>query len=98
MPTGVIVVLIIQTIICGGVFGVAMWAYKKGMPLKWYELLLVVLGLLLGGLTVQFVLNTGMLIALVLLIPALIFLLVAWQLIVNRQRAGINKQHHLNDS
>ena len=87
MPIGELAGYITQIVIYGGVFGVAIWAYRKGRPLMWYELLLIVLGLLLGAFAVQYVLNTGILQLILLLIPAITFLIVAWQLILRRQRS-----------
>ncbi|GAI40852.1 putative reductive dehalogenase anchoring protein (rdhB) [marine sediment metagenome] len=87
--------------IIGIVLGVAMlalvlWLRGRNIKVTWYEWLIGVLGLALLLYTIQNVVGllteieptATWMFALVIGLPALILLAVAWQLVARRQRAG----------
>ena len=88
--------LIVGLIVGAALLGLVMWLRGRDISVSWYEWLIGAIGLLLLMFTVQnyfgsqielepaaasmFLLVTGL--------PALILLVVAWQLIARRQRAA----------
>jgi len=88
--------LIIGLVVGAALLALALWLKGRGIRVTWYEWLIGAVGLLLLLFTIQnftgslaelestaaymFLLVTGL--------PALILLVVAWQLMARRQRAG----------
>jgi hypothetical protein len=88
--------LIIGLIVGAGVLALALWSNNRGVSIKWYDWLIGVIGLLLLIFTIQnyfgsnaeleptaanlFLLVTGL--------PAIILMVIAWQLIARRAKAG----------
>ena len=88
--------LIVGLIAGAGVLALVLWSNNRGVSIKWYDWVIGVIGLLLLLFTIQnffgsnaeleptaanlFLLVTGL--------PALILLVIAWQLIARRAKAG----------
>jgi hypothetical protein len=88
--------LILGLIVGAGILAVALWSNNRGVSIKWYDWVIGVIGLLLLLFTIQnyfgsnaeleptaanlFLLVTGL--------PSLILLVIAWQLIARRAKAG----------
>lgn len=47
-----------------------LWANRKGVPLRWYELLSITVGTILSIFVIQYTINYDLMILLLLLIPA----------------------------
>ena len=88
--------LIVGLLIGGVLVGLALWTNNKNIAVKWYEWLIIVVGAALLIFTIQnfnasfagYESNAAWLYALVMGVPALILLVVAWVLIQRRQRAA----------
>ena len=86
---------IVALIMGAGVAALVMWMRSSGMVTKWYDWLVGVGGLLLVLLTIQNYFGSvaeleteaATLYLLILGLPALVLLAVAWQLIARRNRA-----------
>jgi uncharacterized membrane protein len=88
--------LIVGLLVGAGVLAVALWSNNRGVSIKWYDWLIGLVGLLLLLFTIQnffgsnaeleptaanlFLLVTGL--------PAIILMVIAWQLITRRARTG----------
>ena len=88
--------LIVGLIAGASILALALWSNNRGVSIKWYDWLIGVVGLLLLLFTIQnffgsnaeleptaanlFLLITGL--------PAIILMVVAWQLIARRARSG----------
>ena len=78
------------------VLALVLWLRSRNLAVKWYEWLIGALGLVLLLYTIQNVVGllteieptATWMFALVIGLPALILLAVAWQLVARRQRAG----------
>ncbi len=87
---------IIALVVGVGLTALVMWLRSRDISVTWYEWLIGVLGLVLLLFTIQNSVTAitelestaSMMFLLVLGLPALILLAVAWQLIARRQRAG----------
>ncbi|MDD2251959.1 MAG: hypothetical protein WCS74_00295 [Dehalococcoidales bacterium] len=82
------VIPILYTVFIGGVFVFGYWAYAKGVSVKWYELLSVVTGSLLGLMTCVYVLNYLSAVWLILLMPALALILFGWWCVTGRYKTS----------
>jgi hypothetical protein len=88
--------LIVGLIVGAAVLALALWSNNRGVSIKWYDWLIGVIGFLLLLFTIQnfFASNAELeptaanLFLLVTGLPSLILLVVAWQLIARRARAG----------
>ena len=87
---------VIGVVVAAGVTVLVLWLRNRNIAVTWYDWLIGAIGLLLvlaaiqhytGALAEGFP-TAGWLGLLVFGIPALILLVVAWQLIARRQRAG----------
>jgi hypothetical protein len=88
--------LILGLIVGAGILAVALWSNNRGVSIKWYDWVIGVIGLLLLLFTIQnyfgsnaeleptaanlFLLVTGL--------PAIILMVIAWQLIARRAKAS----------
>ncbi|ACZ62481.1 dehalogenase [Dehalococcoides mccartyi] len=86
--------ILIGVVVTAGLFGVISWLRKNNVKVNWYEWLIGILGLgllllavqhLLGAMTELFFYAAWMGFA-IIGIPALILLVVAWQLVVRRAK------------
>ena len=86
--------ILIGAAISAGIFGISSWLHKRNIMATWYELLIGIVGLVLLLLAVQhffgamtelfpFAAWMGLLI---IGLPAVILLTVAWQLVARRQK------------
>ena len=88
--------LIIGLLAGAAVLALVMWMRNSNIALKWYDWVIGIIGLLLLLFTIQNYLGSQVelepaaanLFLLVTGLPAIILLVVAWQLIARRQRAG----------
>ena len=88
--------LILGLIVGAAILALALWSNNRGISIKWYDWVIGLVGLMLLLFTVQnyfgsdaeleptaanlFLLVTGL--------PAIILMVIAWQLIARRARAG----------
>jgi hypothetical protein len=88
--------LIVGLVVGAAILALALWSNNRGVSIKWYDWVIGVIGLLLLLFTIQnyfgsnaeleptaanlFLLVTGL--------PAIILMVVAWQLITRRARTG----------
>ena len=88
--------LIIGLIVGAAVLALALWSNNRGVSIKWYDWVIGLVGLLLLIFTIQnffgsnaeFEPTAANLFLLVTGLPALILLVIAWQLIARRAKAG----------
>jgi hypothetical protein len=71
----------------GSIYLFGLWAFKKGVPAKWYELLSVVIGSLVGAYALVTALNFHV-VWLTLLIPAAILIGFGWWRVLKRYKAS----------
>lgn len=81
---------VLYPVFIGGVFVFGLWAHTKGIPVKWYELLSVVAGSLLGLMTIVYVINYVSAVWLLFLVPALALVLFGWWRVINRYKSNSN--------
>jgi len=88
--------LIIGLVLGAGLFALVSWLRNKNISVNWYEWLIGIVGLALLVYTIQnitgsfaeFEPTAAWLFLLVLGLPAVILMVVAWQLVARRQKAG----------
>jgi hypothetical protein len=78
---------LINVAMYGSIYLFGLWAHKKGEPAKWYELLTVVIGSLVGAYALVLASNFHA-VWLTLLVPSAILIGFGWWRVVSRYKAS----------
>ena len=82
------VVLFILWFISCAMLSIGLWVFKIGVPVKWYELLSVMIGVPFGGFAVILAFNSASLLWLSILIPSLLLIGFGWGRLFQRYKAS----------